>query len=290
MSGPTGGVRFMAHRGASRQYAEHTRAAYVQAIAEGADGLECDVQLTADGQVVLWHDATLERTSDGTGDLHDVTLAQLRGLDVFSWRNADLPATHGTAADQVLTLDELIDLVADAGRPLDLVIEIKHPSPFGMELEDRVLEVLTARGWTPEDGTVAGAPVWFMSFFPASQQHLAKTVPAERLMFLVDVLDEAKLSEGTEPVADGGFDFTDMLRALVAQGLQMVADGVMGGVGPSLQYVKEHPEQVRAWADAGRLVRVWTVDEPDDARVCLAAGAHELTTNVPGELRAALGA
>lgn len=289
MSGPTSGVRFMAHRGASRQYAEHTRAAYVQAIAEGADGLECDVQLTADGQVVLWHDATLERTSDGTGDLHDVTLAQLRDLDVFSWRNAHLPATHGTAADQVLTLDELIDLALSVGRPLDLVIELKHPSPFGMELEDRVLEVLAARGWTPEGSAVDGLPVWFMSFFPASQQHLARTVPAERLMFLIEMIDEAKLAEGVEPVADGGFDFTDMIRALVAQGVQMVVDGVVGGVGPSLEYVRAHPEQVRSWADLGRLVRVWTVDEPDDARLCLAAGARELTTNVPGELRAALG-
>lgn len=282
------GVRFIAHRGASRQYAEHTRAAYVQAIAEGADGVECDVQLTADGHVVLWHDATLERTSDGRGDLHDVTLAELRALDAFSWRNADLPATHGTAADQVLTLDELIDLAVGAGRPLDLVIELKHPSPFGMELEDRVLETLTAHGWTPESGAVGDVPVWFMSFFPASQQHLAKTVPAERLMFLVDILDEAKLAEGTEPVADGGFDFTDMLRALVAQGKQMVADGVVGGVGPSLEYVKTHPEEVRAWADLGRLVRVWTVDDADDARLCVAAGAHELTSNVPGELRAGL--
>lgn len=282
-------VRFLAHRGASRQYAEHTRAAYVQAIAEGADGLECDVQLTADGHVVLWHDATLERTSDGVGNLHDVTLAQLRALDAFSWRNADLPATHGTADNQVLTLDELVDLAVGAGRPLDLVIELKHPSPFGLELEDRVLEVLTARGWTPEDGTIDDVPVWFMSFFPASQQHLARTVPAERLMFLIEMIDEAKLAEGVEPVEDGGFDFTDMIRALVAQGKQMAADGVVGGVGPSLEYVKANPTEVQAWADLGRLVRVWTVDDVEDARLCIATGAHELTTNVPGELRAALG-
>ena len=62
-----------AHRGASEAFAEHTRAAYLQAIADGADGVECDIHLTRDQHAVLLHDANLDRTSDGTRPVADRT-------------------------------------------------------------------------------------------------------------------------------------------------------------------------------------------------------------------------
>ena len=74
-----------------RQFPEHTRAAYDQAVADGADGVECDVHLTADGEVVLIHDGTLDRTSDGTGPVATHTLAELRDLDIWSWKGVALP-------------------------------------------------------------------------------------------------------------------------------------------------------------------------------------------------------
>src|SRR5699024_1378738 len=61
------GVKVFAHRGASTQYAEHTRAAFSHALAVGADGVETDVQITADGVLVCWHDSTVNRTSNGQG-------------------------------------------------------------------------------------------------------------------------------------------------------------------------------------------------------------------------------
>ena len=57
----------IAHRGSSAAVAEHTVGAYRQAITEGADGLECDVRLSADGELVCLHDRTLERTGGSTG-------------------------------------------------------------------------------------------------------------------------------------------------------------------------------------------------------------------------------
>ena len=65
-----------AHRGSSAAYAEHTRAAYLQALADGADGVECDVHLTRDQHVVLMHDANLDRTSDGTGPVAERTASR----------------------------------------------------------------------------------------------------------------------------------------------------------------------------------------------------------------------
>ncbi len=84
--------QIFAHRGASGRYAEHTRAAFLQALADGADGVECDVHLTRDEQLVCIHDPTLERTSNGSGDVADHTLAQLRELDFSSWKGVRIPA------------------------------------------------------------------------------------------------------------------------------------------------------------------------------------------------------
>ena len=140
-----------AHRGSSGAFAEHTRAAYLQAIADGADGVECDVHLTRDQHVVLLHDATLDRTSDGTGQVADRTLEELRPLDFSSWKGARIPEAYGAKSEQFLTLPELLDILRGAGRGIGLAIEFKHPSPYQLGLEDRVLEVLRDEGWNPRD-------------------------------------------------------------------------------------------------------------------------------------------
>ena len=75
----------IAHRGASASRAEHTLEAYSLAIAEGADGVECDVRLTRDQHLVCLHDRTLKRTSNGTGRVSAFTLAE----DVFGWRTTE---------------------------------------------------------------------------------------------------------------------------------------------------------------------------------------------------------
>mgnify|MGYP006203983467 CR=1 FL=1 len=71
-----------------------------KALAEGADGVECDVHLTEDLELVCIHDTTLDRTSSGTGDVGDHTLRQLRELDFASWKGANIPPGYGGVADQ----------------------------------------------------------------------------------------------------------------------------------------------------------------------------------------------
>ena len=76
----------VAHRGASADAPEHTLAAYVQAVADGADALECDVRLTADGHLVCVHDRRIDRTSSGRGVVSVMTLADLDRLDFGRWK------------------------------------------------------------------------------------------------------------------------------------------------------------------------------------------------------------
>src|SRR6476620_1714154 len=166
-----------AHRGASAAFAEHTRAAYLQAIADGADGVECDIHLTRDQHAVLLHDANLDRTSDGTGPVADRTLAELRQLDFSSWKGVRIPEKYGARSAQFLTLPELLDILRGAGRPMGLAIELKHPSPYQLKLEDRVLEVLRSEGWEPESSALDNVAVTFMSFSPDSVRHLLESVP-----------------------------------------------------------------------------------------------------------------
>lgn len=77
----------VAHRGASSDRAEHTLAAYTQALKDGADGLECDVRLTADGHLVCVHDRRIDRTSNGVGPVSSAELTDLERLDWTSWKH-----------------------------------------------------------------------------------------------------------------------------------------------------------------------------------------------------------
>ena len=82
---PDAGPIVIAHRGSSAALPEHTIGAYLRAIDEGADGLECDVRLTRDGHLVCIHDGKLDRVSNGTGKVSLRTLAELDELDFGGW-------------------------------------------------------------------------------------------------------------------------------------------------------------------------------------------------------------
>ncbi len=105
-----------AHRGASYEAPENTLAAFLLAAELGADGVELDVQLSQDGEVVVIHDLNLESSTNGSGPVRERTLAELKDLDAGSWFDP------GYAGQQVPTLQEVIDAV---GHRLLLNIELK---------------------------------------------------------------------------------------------------------------------------------------------------------------------
>jgi glycerophosphoryl diester phosphodiesterase len=108
-------IQVVAHRGASEDAPEHTLAAYKKAIEDGADALECDVRLTADGHLVCVHDRRVNRTSNGRGAVSALELAELAALDFGSWKNRDEAPDWEIGPDtSVLTLERLLELVADA--------------------------------------------------------------------------------------------------------------------------------------------------------------------------------
>lgn len=273
-----------AHRGASAAFAEHTRAAYLQALEEGADGVECDVHLTRDQHVVLLHDPNLDRTSNGTGAVADRTLDELRELDFSSWKGARIPVEFGAVSQQLLTLPELLDILSAAGREIGLVIELKHPSPYQLRLEDTVLAVLEARGWEPQSSRLGNVRVSFMSFDADAIRYLLERVPAEHVCMLVD---DVQVEDVRTDLALGrltGGAVANVLKAAQAEAEAILDTARAGIAGPGIGYVRSHPNRVRDWLSDGRRFRVWTVDEPDDVEHCLSLGVQEITTNRPAEV------
>lgn len=273
-----------AHRGASAAFAEHTRAAYLQALADGADGVECDVHLTRDQHVVLLHDANLDRTSDGTGPVADRTLQELRTLDFSSWKGVRIPEKYGARSEQFLTLTDLLGLLRTAGRPVGLAIELKHPSPYQLKLEDRVLEVLRREGWDPLTSTVDNVRVTFMSFSPDSVKHLLRKVPAEFICQLVDEIDVGEVREGLGVGVLTGSAIANVMRAAQLEGERILDDCEVRLAGPGIDYVRQHARTVQRWLDSGRRFRVWTVDSERDVALCQGLGIHEITTNMPARV------
>lgn len=127
----------IAHRGQRATVPEQTLEAYQAAIDLGCDAIECDVQRTRDGRLVMLHDLTVDRTTDGEGPVAAIGFAELRQLDAGSWFGGSF------AGCRVPTLDETIDLAVRAGVPL--CIEIKGEPPDAAETAIAVVDVLRER-------------------------------------------------------------------------------------------------------------------------------------------------
>lgn len=126
------------HRGASGHAPENTLPAFKMAADMGADGVELDIQLTKDGEIVICHDETIDRTSNGAGWLKDFTFAELRALD-FSNGNA---AYEGV---KIPTMEEVFDLLAPTG--LTINIELKTGIIFYEQIEEKILELAKKMDW-----------------------------------------------------------------------------------------------------------------------------------------------
>ncbi|MGB7963740.1 MAG: glycerophosphodiester phosphodiesterase [Propionicimonas sp.] len=126
-----------AHRGARRQAPENTLPAFRRAIELGAEGVEFDVQLSADGVSVVIHDETLDRTTDGHGRVVDHTLGELRALDA----SAGKPGFPGVV---IPTLDEVLAVFAPT--ELAVNIELKNSVVEYPGLEEAVLAAVSKHG------------------------------------------------------------------------------------------------------------------------------------------------
>lgn len=148
----------IAHRGASACYPENTIPAFEAAVELGAHMIELDVQLSRDGEVVVSHDETLARCTDGRGTVAGRSLAELKWLDAGSWFGKDFEGT------KIPTLEEVLSLCR--GR-IAVNVEIKTEAVTDRVaggIEEKCLDLVAARGM--------GSQVVFSSFDPRALRHL----------------------------------------------------------------------------------------------------------------------
>ncbi len=279
---------FYAHRGSSHKFSENTRAAYLQAIDEGADGIECDVHLTQDGIVVCHHDPTVDRTSDSTGLVSGFTLSQMKAMDFTGVIPSLIPAGYGQENEQLLSLAELFEILEERGQPIGLAIEIKHPSPFGHLLEDGVLKVLADNHFDRSTGTAGSRnqiAVTLMSFEPESLRYLSRTVNKELLCQLITEVDASWVDELVSTGQMGRAAVYAVLYRSVAEGIEFIDQGGAGIIGPGVAWTRANEKIVREWLGRGLTARIWTVDRPADAQYLINLGVSQLTSNRPAELR-----
>ncbi|MGO3153659.1 MAG: glycerophosphodiester phosphodiesterase [Galactobacter sp.] len=285
-------TRLFAHRGSSRRYPENTRASYLQAIADGADGIECDIHLTADHQLVCHHDAVLGRTERAKGEIRSMTLAQLRRIDMVSWKRGRwpflrtrIPGKFGRVDQQLCTLAELVEIAANAGRPIELAIETKHQLGHDPRLEAAMTNQLEALGFDRATLSSGNVTVSFMSFEPAAVQHLSAEWGPERVCQLLE--NKRRGWEGDVLRGLGTMEDTRYAQQFTG-GVANIEDGTAGIVGPGIKFVRAHEAEFLRWLET-HTARIWTVDKPADAAYLEGLGVQEMTSNVPAEIRESLG-
>ena len=149
-----------AHRGASAHAPENTLAAFELALAQNADAIELDVKLSADGQVVVIHDSTVDRTTGSSGRVKDLSLQELQSLDAGSFFS---PNYRG---EKIPALEEVFEAV---GRHTFINVELTNYSTPDDELVERVCTLVKKFGLQPR--------VLFSSFFASNLSKARASLP-----------------------------------------------------------------------------------------------------------------
>ena len=251
----SGRPQVVARRGSSEVNAEHTLGAYLAALDEGAEALECDVRLTADGHLVCVHDRRVDRTANGRGLVSTMELAQLHELDFASWKNPwseldDEAPDVDFERRRVLTLERLFDAVADYDRPVDLAIETKHPTRYTGLVERRLVELLARYGWAGKD-----SPARVMSFSLMALQRVKRFAPDLDVVMLIDRLYAWQLFK-----------------------TRIGPDWILG---PGIELLQDNPRFRRRIAESGHRIHVWTAHTPQEIDLCVDTGAEAVITDAP---------
>jgi glycerophosphoryl diester phosphodiesterase len=243
-----------AHRGGAWLWPENSRLAFENALGLGVEYLELDVHLSRDGEVVVVHDPTLDRTTTGAGPVRERTLAELRALR--------LRDRNGTATAQAVpTLDEVVGLAASARRQLLVEIKVDPGRERYPGIEERVVAALDRHA-------MAGAAV-VMAFEPKTWLRLRELRPSLR----VGALFSARGVERT------GATLAAAMDAAVGAGVAFIG----------LEHTMVTAAAVEQARHAGIALGAWTVNEAPDLRRVIDLGVAIVISDRPDLAREMLG-
>jgi glycerophosphoryl diester phosphodiesterase len=239
----------IAHRGASGYAPENTLAAISLALEQQSDMIEIDVFLSKDGHIVVMHDASVNRTTNGKGKISDFTLAQLKKLDAGSWFDARF------AGERVPTLAEVLDTVQGKAQ---LLIEVKQHGGGIVQKVNDLVEQHQAQSWC----IVQSFDTQVIENLHKIKSPLRKhqLVVANLPLFLPYHFNK-KLSAGNV------YQYTH------AQSVNLMYHFTTQGVIDKL-----HSQKQKAM--------VWTVNQPSDIRRLMLMGIDGIITNYPDKAKA----
>lgn len=250
-----------AHRGASKEAPENTLAAFRRALEAGADGVELDVHLTVDGEVVVIHDATVDRTTNGRGHVATMQLEAIRALDAGTRHSATF------AGERVPTLGEVLELVLGWPGRRRVLIELKgpfsgilrlaqlavrltgHSAPHYAGLADAVAARLA-----PHRAAVLEGRVVAQSFHRPYLDELHALLPELQLLYLSPL---------------GWLETEDLGRG----------DSKLAGI--AVRHTGLSKEKICRLRKSHSIIFAWTVDSESDIASMMALGVDGLITNRP---------
>jgi len=260
-----------AHQGGAWEAPSSTLFAIRRAVGLGATGIELDVHATADGHLVVCHDATVDRTTDGHGPLHAMTLAEVRRLDNAYWfvpggdevvgREPDAYPYRGRAPEDrefgVATLNEVLE-VLDAHPEVALNLDIKQTAPVVEPYEQRLARTLLEHGGTDR--------VIVASFLDTATDAFARTAPgvATSAGTLAVATFWRAVHEGEDPPVLSHA----ALQVPAVQGDLVVVDEAF----------------VSAAHDRGLAVHVWTINDEATMAGMLDLGVDGIISDLPTPL------
>jgi glycerophosphoryl diester phosphodiesterase len=213
---PATGPAVIAHRGASGHAPEHTLVAYDLALAMGADYIEQDIGMTADGVLVCLHDSSLNRTARGapedcSGALSDKTLSQVQRCDMGSWVNEARP--ERAKPEYVgLAMPSLNEVFARYGSDANYYIEIKALTGDG-SVEQELIRLINAYGL--REGAVTRRQVLVQSFAPDSLSRMHELDPEIPLIQLLSFATSAQVTATAQQAFGIGPSLFGLNRALI---------------------------------------------------------------------------
>ncbi len=263
-------VLAFAHQGGAREGPSSTIFALSRAVAAGADALELDVHRSRDGHLVVCHDATVDRTTDGTGRIADLTLDQLRALDNAHWwrpgevvdhgaEPVDLPLRGRAPEDRHLGVATLAEVLAAFPGVL-LNLDIKQTGPDVVPYEAQLAEELVAAGRI-DDVIVASFSDAAIDAFKAEGTGIGTSCGPREVVALAQALASG------EPVP-----------AEVRTHSAIQVPPRFGGADVVTL------DSVHAAHEAGLAVHVWTIDDEAEMRRLVELGVDGVMTDYPSVL------
>ena len=239
----------IAHRGGADLVPENTLAGFKKAINLGVDMIEIDVHLSKDSNIIVIHDEKLDRTTNGSGEIKNMTLSEIKKYDAGSWFN------DAFREERVPTLDETFRLIN--GKSI-LLIEIKEGDERYPGLEKRIVESIHKHN--------ANAWIVVQSFNKNSILRVKKMDPSILTYYLVSSEFDELYSHIAEKVKNG--------EKIVKQ---------FDGIAPHYSHLDS--AKVELMHLAGFKVFTWTVNKPKDMIKMINMNVDGIITNSPDKLK-----